>query len=129
MISHLKEHKQRITSLALFDDDSMALSACRDRNILRWDLKTEVHHQYKGDFSITSSFCRSSTQRRVHCHMQRMGGLHGVVILKDQQHSVTVGQEKKIVMWDWKRNDPVFQSYINEENDEGNALAMYVWTT
>ena len=61
--------------------------------------------------------------------MQRMGGLHGVVILKDQQHSVTVGQEKKLVMWDCKRTEQVFQSYINEENDEGNAFAMYVWTT
>jgi WD40 repeat protein len=42
LISHLKEHKLRITSLALFNDDTMALSASRDRCILRWDLKTEV---------------------------------------------------------------------------------------
>jgi WD40 repeat protein len=42
LISHLKEHKQKITSLVLFEDDAMAFSASRDRCILRWDLKTEV---------------------------------------------------------------------------------------
>ena len=42
LISHLKEHKQKITCLALFDDDTMALTGSRDRCILRWDLKSEV---------------------------------------------------------------------------------------
>jgi WD40 repeat protein len=42
LISHLKEHVQKVTALALFDDDSIAVSASRDRCILRWDLRTEV---------------------------------------------------------------------------------------
>lgn len=42
LISHLKEHKQMVNALALFDDDTMALSASRDRCILRWDLRSEV---------------------------------------------------------------------------------------
>ena len=61
----------------------------------------------------------------MHCHMQRMGGLNGVVLLRDQQHSVSVGQEKKIVVWNLNKNDPVFSRNIDDENDEGNAIAVY----
>ena len=42
LVSHLKEHKQNITSIVLFQDDTLALSASRDRCVLRWDLKSEV---------------------------------------------------------------------------------------
>lgn len=42
LISHLKEHTSCVNAIALMDDDTMALSAGRDRNILRWDLTTEV---------------------------------------------------------------------------------------
>ena len=42
LISHLKEHKQKVTALALFNDDTLCLSGSRDRCILRWDLKSEV---------------------------------------------------------------------------------------
>lgn len=42
LISHLKEHKQKVTSLMLFEDDTMAVSGSRDRCILRWDLRNEV---------------------------------------------------------------------------------------
>lgn len=62
----------------------------------------------------------------MHCHMQRMGGLHGIVILNSQTHCASVGQEKKVVLWDIKHNDPVFHRYIDEENDEGNAIALSV---
>lgn len=46
LISHLKEHKQKVTALCLFDDDTLCLSASRDRCILRWDLKSEVSLLY-----------------------------------------------------------------------------------
>ena len=42
LITHLKEHILKITSLILFDDDTMAISSSKDRNILRWDLRQEV---------------------------------------------------------------------------------------
>ena len=61
----------------------------------------------------------------MHCHMQRLGGLNGLVLLRDQQHSVSVGQEKKIVVWNLNKNDPIFSRNIDEENDEGNAIAVY----
>lgn len=44
LISHLKEHKQKVTALALFADDTLCVSGSRDRCVLRWDLKSEVRH-------------------------------------------------------------------------------------
>jgi WD40 repeat protein len=42
LVSTFKEHKQRVTSLALFNDDTIAVSSSKDRCILRWDLRQEV---------------------------------------------------------------------------------------
>ena len=63
---------------------------------------------------------------RVHCHMQRMGGINDMVLTKDkaQSYTISVGQDKKIVIWSNRLNDPVYSSYIDEENDEGLAIAM-----
>ena len=42
LISHLKEHVASVTCLALFKDDTMGITASRDRCLLRWDLTSEV---------------------------------------------------------------------------------------
>jgi WD40 repeat protein len=44
LVSHLKEHVAKVTCLALFDDDTMGVTASRDRSILRWDLTSEVRY-------------------------------------------------------------------------------------
>ncbi|CAM9115984.1 unnamed protein product, partial [Ectocarpus fasciculatus] len=41
LVSHLKQHGQRVTSLALFSDDVHALSVSRDRSLICWDLRSE----------------------------------------------------------------------------------------
>jgi len=41
LVSHLKEHTSKVTSLHLFADDVHLLSCARDRSILCWDLKAE----------------------------------------------------------------------------------------
>jgi WD40 repeat protein len=105
LVSHLKEHAQRITALALFDDDTMAVSASRDRCLLRWDLKTE---------------------KRVHCHMQRMGGINSVAIGKDERQILSVGQEKRLVYWNITQNEPTRQFSLAGESDEGRCVAMLV---
>lgn len=56
LISHLKEHKQKVTALCLFEDDTLCLSGSRDRCVLRWDLKSEVHF-----FLFLSFLCVLST--------------------------------------------------------------------
>lgn len=42
MISHMKEHTQRITDIQIFDDDLTALTSSKDRCIMHWDLREEV---------------------------------------------------------------------------------------
>jgi hypothetical protein len=56
--------------------------------------------------------------------MQRMGGINDISILSTQAHCISVGQDKKLVLWDGKQGDPKYQRYINEEIDEGNAVAV-----
>jgi len=104
LISHLKEHKQKVTCLALFDDDTLCVSGCRDRCLLRWDLKTEM---------------------RMHCHMQRMGGINGMALtVGGQTHTVSVGQDRRITVWDNHTNEPLLQMFLDDENDEGLAMAI-----
>lgn len=102
LISHLKEHVQKITSLTLFDDDSMAISASRDRCILRWDLRTE---------------------KRTHSHMQRMGGINGIALSRDEQFTLSVGQEKKLSYWNNKSIEVTHQVQLDADEDEGRCIA------
>ena len=57
--------------------------------------------------------------------MQRMGGINGVVLTSDEMFSVTVGQDRKIVLWNNNSNDLVFSRFIDKENDEGLTIDMY----
>ena len=64
-------------------------------------------------------------QMRVHCHMQRMGGINDMALTRGaQSHTVSVGQDKKLVVWCNRSNEPVLQLFIDEERDEGLAVAM-----
>lgn len=42
LISHLKEHTQKVTDILILDDDMSALTASKDRCIMHWDLRAEV---------------------------------------------------------------------------------------
>lgn len=57
--------------------------------------------------------------------MQRMGGINDMVITNDQQMVVSVGQDRKIVLWDNRHADAVYSVNIDEENDEAFAIAKY----
>ena len=57
--------------------------------------------------------------------MQRMGGINGVVLSSDESHSITVGQDKKIVLWDNRKNESIHTRFIDKENDEALAIDMY----
>lgn len=105
LISHLKEHGQKITTLALFPDDTQAISASRDRSILRWDLRSE---------------------KRIHCHQQRMGGINDISLTPDDARIVSVGQEKKLVMWAINQPNPLQQKILDGESelDEGKCVQM-----
>lgn len=56
--------------------------------------------------------------------MQRMGGINDFVFSLDDRFIISVGQDRKIVVWDNSQNDLVYYRNIDEENDEGFAIAM-----
>ncbi len=56
--------------------------------------------------------------------MQRMGGINDFVITKDDQFIISVGQDRKVVIWDNRSEHPAFAQFIQEENDEGLAVAL-----
>jgi WD40 repeat protein len=105
LISHLKEHKQRITRIVLTQDDTMALTASRDRCILRWDLRQE---------------------KRMLCHMQRMGGINDCVLLgENDEFLISVGQDRKLVLWDTRVQDLVHHEVLDTmrpDDEEGLCI-------
>lgn len=56
--------------------------------------------------------------------MQRMGGINSFVLSKDDRYLISVGQDKKIVVWDNTLNDPIYSTFLDEENDEGQSIDM-----
>ncbi len=56
--------------------------------------------------------------------MQRMGGINDFVLSSDDRYLISVGQDRKIVIWDNNLNDHVNHTWIDGENDEGLAIAM-----
>lgn len=56
--------------------------------------------------------------------MQRMGGINDFIITKDDGYVISVGQDRKIVLWDNRMNDLLFSTFLDGENDEGFAIAM-----
>jgi len=86
LVCNLKEHKQRVTQVECFADDSLALSCSRDKSIMCWDLRNEC---------------------RVTGLVQKMGGLNCLALCPDQNTFLTAGQEKRITYWDVREPDPI----------------------
>lgn len=101
LISHMKEHTQRITDIEIFADDTQALTSSKDKSIMLWNLKDE---------------------RRLQCYLQRMGGINSIVLSLDQQQIISMGQEKKISFWDLDNTAPVHSMLVDGENEEGLCL-------
>lgn len=82
----LKEHTGRVSDLKLFRDESFAISAGKDRNLITYDL---------------------SVGRQVTCHREKKSGITACVVCSDQTTVITSGIEKHIVFWDLRVMDPV----------------------
>eukprot|EP00611_Tribonema_gayanum_P032523 TRINITY_DN9777_c0_g1_i1.p1 TRINITY_DN9777_c0_g1~~TRINITY_DN9777_c0_g1_i1.p1 ORF type:complete len:614 (+),score=249.53 TRINITY_DN9777_c0_g1_i1:165-2006(+) len=104
LVSHLKQHGQRVPSVALFSDDAHAVSVSRDRSLICWDLRTE---------------------KQVSHHSQRMGGINGVALSKDESLVLTVGQEKRLTQWDLRAQAPVSVTDLSRDmSDEALGVAV-----
>ena len=64
-------------------------------------------------------------KKRVHCHMQRMGGVNGIVISSDGQYTMSVGQERRLIYWNNTQLEPSHSQFLEGELDEGRCIAKY----
>merc|ERR1719410_2096754 len=78
MITSLKEHKARVTSIYVNDDDSMFVSAGHDGSCVLWDFKKLNR--------LTALF--ASTQ------------FSTVIMHPDESQLLTTGSDRKITYWD-----------------------------
>jgi len=86
MVTHLKEHKSRVSQFALFSDDVHAISCSLDRSFLCWDLMAE---------------------KRISTHTQRTGGLNAIALSSDQSVVMTCGKEQSVTFWDLREHEAV----------------------
>jgi hypothetical protein len=56
--------------------------------------------------------------------MQRMGGINDFVLSNDDNFIISVGQDKRIMIWERTKNDPIYHTLLDDEQDEGLAIAM-----
>ncbi len=86
MLSHLKEHTNKVTKVQLISDDYFLLSSSRDRALLCWDLQKE---------------------KRVSAHYQRMGGINYFDVISDKNLVLTTGQDRKVTYWDLREANAI----------------------
>jgi len=103
MVCNLKEHKQMVTQVVCFADDTLALSCSRDKSIMCWDLRDA---------------CRLTGL------VQKMGGLNCLALCGDQNMFLTGGQEKKITYWDIREHDPI--QVIDPAHVEAEATCIAI---
>jgi hypothetical protein len=56
--------------------------------------------------------------------MQRMGGINDFVLTADDRFVISVGQDRKIVVWENSKAEAIYSCWIDDENDEGFSIAM-----
>ena len=58
-------------------------------------------------------------------HVQRMGALNALALTKDQSVVFTVGQEKRVTLWDLRDHDPLRAVDLSRAgDDEARAVAV-----
>ena len=53
-----------------------------------------------------------------------MGGINDIILSKDQQYTISVGQEKRLTFWENLTLEPVHYNFLDNENDEGKCIDM-----
>ena len=99
MISHLKEHTNKVTKVQLIGDDLFLLSSSRDRALLCWDLQKE---------------------KRVSAHYQRMGGINYFDVVPERNLVLTTGQDRKVTYWDLREANPIRSIDTNKNPKKGD---------
>jgi len=105
MISHLKEHIQRVSKVQLFSNDVHLLTSAKDKSILIWDLTKE---------------------KRIASYQLAMGGCNNFQLSPiDENILYTVGQDRKITQWDLRNPKPVKVISTNPYNKLDQADELF----
>ena len=105
MVSHLKEHIQKVSKVEIFSNDVNLLSTARDKSILIWDINTE---------------------KRIASYQQSSGGVNNFNLSPvDENILMTVGQDRKITQWDLRYPKPVKVISSNPYNKSDQADELF----
>lgn len=105
MISHLKEHIQRVSKVQVFYNDVHLLSTAKDKSILIWDLTKE---------------------KRIASYQQTMGGVNNFQLSPiDENILITIGQDRKITQWDLRNPKPIKVISSNPFNKPDQADELF----
>ncbi len=105
MVSHLKEHIQRVSKVQLFSNDIHLLTSAKDKSILIWDLTKE---------------------KRIASYQLNMGGVNNFTLSPtDENVLMTVGQDRKITQWDLRQPKPVRVMSSNPYNKLDQADELF----
>lgn len=86
MISNLKEHLQKVTQVQLFSNDIQLMTTSKDKSILIWDITKE---------------------KRIASYQLNSGGVNNFKISPiDENIVISVGQDRKITLWDLRYPQP-----------------------
>jgi WD40 repeat protein len=114
MVSHLVQHDDTVSALALSDDDLLLYSSSKDRSLVAWDLRQE---------------------KRLVSRAQSAGGINALILLpaptpEKQVYVLTVGQERKLTFWDMRQTEPTNRLGLGSEqfclaaSSNGNLVAV-----
>ncbi|KAJ1633850.1 WD40-repeat-containing domain protein [Pavlovales sp. CCMP2436] len=114
LVSHLVQHDDLVTSLALSDDDLLLYSSSKDKSFICWDLRQE---------------------KRLVSRTQSAGGINAIILLpaptpEKQVYVMSVGQERKLTYWDMRQTDPLnlvpigFEQLCVASTSNGNLVAV-----
>merc|ERR1712187_316870 len=101
MDASLKEHKGRIWSIRMCQDDSKAVSASADGSCIIWDLKTK-----------TRSLCLFESTM-----------FKGLVYHPDESQLLTCGSDRKVAYWDTFDGQAI---RVLEGSDEGELTTIAI---
>jgi WD40 repeat protein len=105
MVSHLKEHIQKVSKVQLFSNDVHLLTTAKDKSILIWDLVKE---------------------KRIASYQISMGGVNNFQLSPvDENILVTCGQDRKITNWDLRSPKPVKVISSNPHNKLDQADELF----